>query len=140
MTDKPQKPNLDLIQMVQQARMMHDAEAKPSEVGGVYWIEAKSTAENTKAPTPFSGQWEVEVNVQEVDTLWQTVKTATEAGDLGYKSKVSTSSRNQRNPDARTLAIRTYDSRDESDKKRIRTALDALAIVGDWHYVEDAKQ
>ena len=140
MSDKPpEKPNLDLIQMVQQARMMHDADAKPSQVAGVYWIEAKSNTPETKPPTPFSGQWELETSVTEVDAVWAKIKTATEAGELGYKSKVSTSSRNQRNPDARTLAIRTYDRRDEADKSRIRAVLENLGITGDWRYVGDSE-
>ncbi len=49
MTDD--SPNLDLIRMVQQARMAHDAQAKPSQVAAVYWIEAKPLAEDSPAPT-----------------------------------------------------------------------------------------
>ena len=33
---KPKAPNLDLIQMVQQARMLHDREAVPSSMNAVY--------------------------------------------------------------------------------------------------------
>jgi len=41
MTDpKNDPPNLDLISMVQQARMQHDADVLPSQVGAVYWIES----------------------------------------------------------------------------------------------------
>lgn len=42
MTSKNEKPNLDLIGMVQQARMQHDAGAAPSQMDAVYWIEAKA--------------------------------------------------------------------------------------------------
>ena len=44
------KLDLDLIQMVQNARMLHDASAKPSQIKAVYWIEAK--CESCQLPTP----------------------------------------------------------------------------------------
>ena len=67
---KPDKPNLDLINMVQQARMMHDNEATPSEVSAVYWIETKDQSGKAKAPTPRSGQWMLELDVTQVDSAY----------------------------------------------------------------------
>src|SRR5688500_13020118 len=83
------QPDLDLIRMVQNARMQHDAEAMPSQSGGVYWIEAKRAAAGPQ-PTARAGYWVIETTAGEADALWATIRAATEAGQLGYKSKVAT--------------------------------------------------
>lgn len=128
------KPNLDLISKVQRARMMHDADAKPSQVSAVYWIEAKSQTADTPQPTPRAGQWVLDTTVTQVDSQWAQVKQATEAGKLGYKSKVSTASHDQRDPDARRIVVRTYDSNDQDNVKQIGETLSALKLNGEWHY------
>lgn len=130
----PEKPNLDLIQMVQQARMLHDDHAKPSEITAVYWVEAKCQTATCQQPTPQQGQWVLNTTVQNVDAAWAAIKQATEDGQLGYKSKVSTASRQQNNPDSRTICVLTYDSTDESDVQRVHNTLKSLNIEGDWTY------
>src|SRR6266542_3884873 len=91
MTDqKPKPPNLDLINMVQQARMMYDREALPSTMNAVYWIESKPQT-SVPAVTSRAGEWLIETTTAEVDDLWVKIRQATEEGRLGYKSKVSTS-------------------------------------------------
>lgn len=127
---KNDKPNLDLIQMVQRARMQHDADAKPSDVPAVYWIEAKRP--DGPAPTARSGQWMLDIALESVDSAWETVKTATEQGELGYKAKVSTASR--RGDGTRALCVCTYDGDDQSDVARVRQALTRLGLDGDWTY------
>ncbi|HEX2622319.1 MAG TPA: hypothetical protein VHL11_19305, partial [Phototrophicaceae bacterium] len=59
---QPPKLDLDLIAMVQKARMLHDAEAKPSEISAVYWIEAKNLSDPAITPTPRSGEWVIETS------------------------------------------------------------------------------
>jgi hypothetical protein len=136
MADKrPDKTELDIISMVQKARMIHDEDAVPSKAGGVYWIEAK--CETCTGPTPRSGQWVREVDVESVDAIWQKVKAATEAGKLGYKSKVATASRNQKSPDSRLIAVRTADADDQADVERVREALREFDLDGDWRYERD---
>jgi hypothetical protein len=131
--NKGDKLNLDLIQMVQKARMMHDSEAKPSEMAAVYWIEAK--APNATAPTSRAGEWVIETDVAEVDALWEKVKTATEAGQLGYKSKVSTASRSpQKGAGHRVIVVRTYDADDMADVERVKRALAALGFEDKIRY------
>jgi hypothetical protein len=131
---KPQKPDLDLIGMVQKARMMHDAGARPSEMSGVYWIESKDASGKTPAPTPRAGEWVINTSVSDVDALWEKIKTATESGTLGYKSKVSTASKMQKNPNHRVIVVRTYDADDQSDVERVRDALLALGVTGEMMY------
>lgn len=124
----PQKPNLDLIQMVQRARMMHDAEAKPSAVGGVYWIECKPQIA-TAIPTERAGNWRVTVPLAQVDAVWERIKQATEAGKLGYKSKVSTApSPSQASVDTRMILVCTYDADDTADMESVRQALHEIGI------------
>jgi hypothetical protein len=131
-------PNLDLISMVQAARMQHDSEALPSRAGGVYWIEAKRKIGVYPAPTPRSGQWVMGTTLEAVDALWHKIKQATEEGKLGHKSKVSTAAGpGQSDTNARLICVRTYDVDDTADVERIRAALEALGIEGDWRYEQD---
>lgn len=134
MTDSPpEKPNLDLIQMVQRARMMHDAEATPSAAGGVYWIEAKAP-NSANAPTARAGSWRVTVPAAQVDSLWATIKQATEADKLGYKSKVSTAPGPDQRADTRILLVCTYNADDTADVERVRQTLQTLGIQPDEPY------
>lgn len=131
------QPDMDLISMVQRARQAYDAEANPSDVPAVYWIEAPYTGGDANAPTPRSGQWVLTVDVTDVDSLWAQVKAATEAGKLGYKSKVSTASNVEGQSNLRVIAVRTYDADDEADVKRVRDALAEITGEADWRYQRD---
>ena len=134
-----EKPNLDLIQMVQQARMQHDAEAQPSQISAVYWVEAKNQQAAGPAPTARAGYWLIPTTLAEVDEVWAKVKAATEAGELGYKSKVSTSSPSyQADPDSRVIHVMTYDRLDQDDVQRVRDGLSALGIAGAITYQDEA--
>jgi Domain of unknown function (DUF1917) len=127
--DKPKAPNLDLIQMVQQARMMHDREALPSSMDAVYWIESKPL---TAVPnvTPRAGEWLIETTDADVDNLWTKIRQATEEGRLGYKSKVSTSpAKGQAHTSARLIVVRTYDADDSADVLRVQTVLREMGIT-----------
>ncbi len=126
--------NLDLIQMVQRARMLHDQSARPSDYSAVYWIEAKRQAGDYPAPTSTAGEWRVTLPAAEVDAVWERVKALTAQGELGYKSKVSTQGPSNR--DERLLCARTYDAGDSADVKRIGEALRALGLSG-LTYVPD---
>lgn len=130
MTDDNTTPrlDLDLIQMVQRARMLNDAAAQPSQVSAVYWIEAKAPG---AAPTPRAGKWVIPTTVDVVDALWAQVKRATEAGELGYKAKVSTApGKAQGRADARVIHVRVADSDAADDVERVRAALVRLGAGG----------
>lgn len=126
--DKASKLDMDLINMVQNARMMHDADAVPSKVPGVYWIEAKNPSPENK-PTPRTGEFHIQTTVDEVDAHWLQIKEATEKGLLGYKSKVSTVSTDGTvHGKQRLICIRTYDADDSDDRKRIQAELEKLGF------------
>ena len=125
----PRKMNLDLIDMVQRARMLHDQSARPSDLPAVYWIEAKRKAGKYPAATSRAGEWRVKLRAAEVDQVWERVKAATAAGQLGYKSKVSTAPAvGQADADERLLCVRTYDAGDRGDVARVKAALIALGL------------
>ena len=77
--------NLDLIQMVQRARMLHDESAVPSAMAAVYWIEAKRRQGDFPAATANAGEWRVKLRVDTVDEVWERVKALTLAGELGLQ-------------------------------------------------------
>lgn len=123
------KINLDLIQMVQKARMQHDNVTLPSTVTGVYWIESKAPEGSYPALTPRTGEWRISTTVEAVDALWLKIKAATEAGQLGYKAKVSTKPvEGQTQANERIICVRSYDADDSADLERLRQALLALGL------------
>ncbi|MCU0465238.1 MAG: DUF1917 domain-containing protein [Anaerolineae bacterium] len=132
--NNPTPPNLDLIQMVQRARMMHDADAKPSEMGGVYWVESKPN-HPVSPPTPRAGLWVIQTDADGIDALWATVKAANERGELGYKAKASTSARRGGgDPRQRVVVVCVADSDDASEVERVRAALVGLGINAPMDY------
>jgi hypothetical protein len=131
---QPEKPNLDLINLVQQARMQHDSAAAPSQVHAAYWIEAKRPADApAPGPTPRAGYWRIQTTLDSVDALWAQIKAATAAGQLGYKSKVATASRDAQ-ANSRVIHVMTYDAGDAADVERVRAALQALGVPGELAY------
>lgn len=128
-----QKPDMNLIAMVQQARKLHDQQAQPSAVSAVYWVEAHCEVADCRQPTARAGQWQTRIPLAQVDAVWARVRAATQAGELGYKAKVATAPRADQGEDTRLLVVCTYDSDDQADVERVRAALAALA-VGEWRY------
>lgn len=126
---------LDLIRLVQDARKVHDAQATPSHVSAVYWIEAAPQTPAVR-PTARAGYWLLKTSVETVDAVWQVIKSATEAGKLGYKSKVATAAHSGE-ADERTLHICTYDSADEEDVARVGEALRALGLEPVAYHAEE---
>ena len=134
---QPAKIDLDLIQMVQQARLLHDEYARPSDYAAVYWIEAKREAGDYPPPTANAGEWRIRTTVEAIDAAWDLVKRATVAGRLGYKSKASTRpAAGQADPDERLICARTYDAADRQDVERVKRALLDAGFTG-LEYVAD---
>lgn len=129
MGDQKSTPaDMNLINMVQQARMVHDREALPSEVSAVYWIESKPLGD-AKAPSAQAGDWVISTTLEAVDELWIKVRTATEKGLMGYKSKVATIATKGRSAHERVIVVRTYDADDGVDVARVEAALREMGIT-----------
>jgi len=130
---QPEKPNLDLINLVQRGRMQYDSSARPSQISGPYWIEAVRRPDiDAPGPTPRAAYWQITTTLEAVDDLWAQIKAATEAGKLGYKSKVATASRDAHS-NTRVIYVLTYDRTDTADVERVRAALEALGLSATWH-------
>jgi hypothetical protein len=130
MTDPhtPPAPNLALIQQVQRARMLHDAQAVPSALDVGYWVECKPAVDGGY-PTPRAGGWIILTTRSQSDAHWALIKAATQAGRLGYKSKISTSpAPGQANAEVRMIVVRTRDADDPADVERVRAALVELEL------------
>lgn len=135
MPNQHEPPRIDLIQLVQQARMQHDQNAQPSHINAMYWIEAKAPEGHGHPVTAHNGYWRIHTTRAAVDALWEQVKTATQAGHLGYKSKVATApARGDATTDPRRIHVCTYNHHDTADIERVRLALAALGITDDLTY------
>lgn len=119
------QPDFDLIRRVQQARAVHDAQMQPSQVAAVYWIEAQRQVAG-EPPTPRAGFWLISSTVREVDAHWAIIKSATESGKLGYRSRVATAGR--AHPDERVIHVMTSDADDADEVARVGAALRALGF------------
>ncbi len=106
--------------------------AKPSSVIEVPWLYAVRKDSDYPRKTLRSGKWLIFVTVSHIDIIWNTIKTATEEGKLGSRSKVATMMprSSAKDPNSRVICVYTYDWRDEADVKRIRQTLRELGI--DW--------
>ncbi|MBL8146537.1 MAG: DUF1917 domain-containing protein [Anaerolineae bacterium] len=130
-SQKPAPPNLDLIQLVQAARLAYDADVLPSQVNGVYWLEVKRETPGP-GPTSRAGAWVIETTAGEVDALWVLVRAATRDGRLGYKAKAATAAR--AGGGQREIHVAAYDTEDSADVERVRMALVALGVTGPLRY------
>ncbi|MGJ3237236.1 MAG: putative phosphothreonine lyase domain-containing protein [Anaerolineae bacterium] len=139
MTNQGDKLDMDLINRVQNARMMHDESAMPSKVPGVYWIEAKHP-NPPHPPTARSGEFRISTTVDQVDAEWARIKQATEKGTLGYKSKVSTSATDGiPHSDQRVICVRTYDANDAEDRARIAQSLEQMGFDASTYQRDQAQ-
>jgi len=104
----------------------------PSRTTQMYWIvEDNPSAGEVDVTGEQVGKWVIFSDAADVDALWQKVRDATVAGDLGISSKVSTA---RPNPDSRddrkVIYVYTKDWSDEADVMRVRERLRALGVTG----------
>lgn len=131
-----ERPELDLIQLVQRARMAHDDRARPSQISGAYWLEAKAPPGLRPGPTGRNAEWRASAELANIDALWEILRNATQAGRLGYKAKVATAARDA-SPGRRELRVLVADRADESDVARVRAALQSLTPELRWELAAD---
>lgn len=127
----PDKLDQALINRVQQARRAHDAQVRPSQISGVYWIDAHAP-QAVPGPTARAGAWVARVPLAQVDAFWQRIKAETEAGKLGYKARIATASRDAQ--PVRLVHVMVADSADQALVARVHTALQALSLPLIWEY------
>ena len=102
------------------------------DVTEIYWLEAERKLGNY----PYTrkncgGKWLVFKKNSEINKWWRIIKKATEGGQLGNYSKVSTAKENPnaKDPNIKVICIYTYDYQDKSDVFAIREELRKLGIT-----------
>lgn len=104
-----------------------------------YWIEADRKVGEYPKPTRNSGKWLIFVPLRQLDAVWAKIRTATEDGHLGGRSKSGTKrpNPNAKDPNARVVCVYTYDWTDKEDVMRIRANLRKLGITWKIPYKAD---
>ncbi len=131
-----ERATLDLIRLVQRARMAHDDQARPSQVSGAYWLEAKAAPATRPGPTARATALRAECELSAVDAIWDILRKATQAGRLGYKAKVAAAAR-EADADCRELRILVADRADAVELARLRAELRALTPGLRWTLLSD---
>lgn len=129
-------PDLDLIQLVQRARMAHDDRARPSQIGGAYWLEAKAPPGAVPGPTVRAAALRADCDVAEVDAVWALLRAGTQAGWLGYKAKVATAAR-EAATERRELRVLVADGGDRAALARVQAELRSLTPELRWELAAD---
>ena len=101
-------------------------------------IKKEGMLEKNKLKT---GKWLIFVNRENIDKVWEKIKSATEQGILGIETKVSTVKPKPASigyeKDKHVICVYTYDWTDEKDVKRVREELRNLDITNKIPYKTD---
>lgn len=95
--------------------------------------ERKEVAEKVNAG--FTGKWMPFTAPERVEPVWAAIVEATEAGRLGWKSKVATDHKPGKDV---LICVYTKDWRDRRDVARLLSELRAMGIDQRLSYKEDA--
>jgi hypothetical protein len=124
-----------------QKKILNDffSNTKPSEEIEAYWIYASRQKGSYPKSNANSGKWLIFVSVDNIDTVWEKIKLATESGLLGGGSKVSTA---KPNPNAaisnmKVICVYTYDYTDKEDVMRVRQELRKIGVISKIPYKTD---
>ncbi len=113
-------------------------EPAPPEAEG--WVYATAPVRPEMVDWSESGKWLVHCSFPYYEEVWGKLKVATEAGELGFLSKI----RNPENPMVRmerslVACVYTYDYEDLADVRRVLVALRELGFVRETlRYKRDA--
>lgn len=113
----------------------------PTDVPDGEWLYAQRRRGAYPKETDRGGKWLIFVPIDRVDKAWKSIRTAVEEGSLGGRARVSTGRRpnpSARDPNARVIAVYTYDWRDEKDVMRVREQLRRLGFKEPLHYKTDS--
>jgi hypothetical protein len=117
------------------------AELNPTEAPDGDWLYAERKKGAYPKETARCGKWLIFIPVEKVDEVWKTVRLATEKGQLGGRSRVSTGrgpASKGEDPNARVIAVYTYDWKDKKDVMRVRDKLKQLGFSKALNYKTQA--
>ncbi|MEO9257324.1 MAG: putative phosphothreonine lyase domain-containing protein [Crocinitomicaceae bacterium] len=115
----------------------------PSTISEDYWVYA-SVKNEQNHPRKFKnekpGKWLVFTDISEIDTTWQTIKKATERGQLGLGSKAATAKDNPNATSAseKVICVYTYNWQDLNEINRVEKALRSIGIEQTLFYKTDS--
>jgi hypothetical protein len=112
----------------------------PMDVTDASWLWAYRQTGTYPEHGRNGGKWLVFAPIDAINSVWCTIREATERGELGATSKVSTAKPNPNANDKseKVICVFTYDHTDEADVWRIREALRQLGITQTISYKADA--
>ena len=123
------------LKFYQQYLASFSEEKLPSKNKQVWWLYAESRRKK-RQPTKDSGKWLIFCPPDQIDAAWEQIKDATEKGQLGKKSKVSTL-KGYKGKD-HVICVYTYNWKDEKDVMKIRNTLRELGFEKPLSYKSDA--
>ncbi|HEV2377012.1 MAG TPA: putative phosphothreonine lyase domain-containing protein [Streptosporangiaceae bacterium] len=111
---------------------------RPSQVTADYWIYADSPGTDADG-MGRTGKWLVFVPAARIDSWWQKIKHATEAGDLGVSAKAATVRPNPlaTSPKTKLICVYTRDWHDHDDVRRVLRELRVLGVSWRLSYKTD---
>ena len=109
------------------------ADLPPSEVDGCNWLY-HCVDNDYPAPTRSSGKWVVWVAREEMDAVWEDIKTALEEGRLGREAKIKAGKFDPHEVSHIPICIYTYSYADSEDTDRIREELRELGFTDNLRY------
>lgn len=108
----------------------------PSSTHNKPWIYARSPHKIT-GDLEDAGKWLIFASLKDIDSVWNTIRVATEAGDLGIASKVSTMYPTQYDPNQKVICIYNQSYHDKDEVMRIRNELKKLGFTKKIGYKTD---
>lgn len=113
------------------ARTEQPTQAQPAASTHAPWLWADNPSEHPDRERLWSGKWLWFPPICLLDAAWETIRTATRAGLLGYRSKAATliNTRPGSDDSRRPICVYTHDWRDLDDARRVLNALRDLGII-----------
>jgi hypothetical protein len=111
----------------------------PSKENKERWISMSSPDKGIDLDLEKTGKWVIFRKIDQIDTLWETIRDRTQDGQLGIQAKVSTMRKNP-NFDSEYFVICVYtaDCNNREELLKVREQLRALGVTEKIGYKTDA--
>lgn len=110
----------------------------PSKNTMEYWIYADGLGEGCyQNGQTYVGKWLIFVPHESVDEVWEKIRQATEAKQLGIAAKVSTSRPSGYKSKDHVICVYTHNFRDKANVGEVLKRLREIGITGKLYYKSD---
>jgi len=118
--------------------MRREKNLSPSRITTEYWIYADGLGKGCyQDGQTYVGKWLIFLPRGRVDEVWERIRQATEARQLGIAAKVSTSCPSGYKPQDHVICVYTYDFRDKANVGEVLKRLRKIGITGKLYYKSD---